>query len=498
MNNSYNTLFGAFKTLIIMVDKYLVVGYYDELKYTEEIGPYNPDWDVNSVAVWIEDNPEISTLDPDYNTKYRAREYALNKQWDLRSLKLKAKSKWSESRKRVFAVIEVRTPETQNELNYVTDHVNDIYVTINGKQEHVTDVSIFDNLGSWSAYYISIYENVEFLVKVNTCQADFALSLGMPIHELADGYRLNEPKHKLFDFTLRTSSLSDNRSPVYWREGDDYEPIYFDIPAHEYVNNTNFGPTVNPSSTNNIVRDDTNNIVRDYTTVNTLDKVTYPRNTDTQYKYEISNDIFDIPDQSLINYPLSDSLLETVGVSLRDTDYHWADRPLPTKILLSTRFNLVNLLILDSFQYMPNERYYITPNMKRYLLSGISSFDNKEIQETMNDYYRTIMRIIGVKGPINSEIESILRQHNEVSFDVLKHIMLVSRIHSSHISVMDSEIDNTLKTHEIEITNTLRNNNININNLSPHNRYVMYDKLLITNARTYMESLFLDLVLVLK
>jgi len=475
----------SLETVVIMSNKFLVVGYYDELTHVNEVGPYNPDWDIDSVANWIEVNPEVTSLDdPDYKNKNQIRQFELSEQWELEHLKLKAKSQWSMGRKRLFAIITTQTPDQQNELNYITDHSNNIYVSNNGKQEYVTSVETFA-INDWSAFYISIYENDDFSVKVKKRQVNFASSIGIELNNYVNAGSVDRPQSKLFDITLRKSALYDDddddiRTPVYY--GDNYDPIYFRVNAYEYVKNTNFGSSVSIYGNNG-----------SDASVKVLDKVAYPRNSNTYYKYEITNYLFDIPEHN--SHPLADSLLESSGVSLRDTNYHMGSRPLDSKLLLSSRFNLVNLMILDSFQYMGNERYYLTPNMKRFLQSHIP-FENEEIQKDMDVYYRDIVGIIGAKGSVRNEIESILRQHDEVSFRVLKHIMLISRVHGSFISVMDRDIDDTLKTHESEVTNALRSNNVNADDTHPHRRYVLYDKLLITKARNYMESFFHDLTLV--
>jgi len=458
-----------------MTNKLLVVGYYDEVVHTDEMGPYDPDWQISNVTEWVNRNPEVSEDDPDYEAENRTRKIALAEQWKIYHSKLKAESIWSESRKRVFTVINTQTPDHQDEIDYIVDHCNNVAININGKQEHITSVAVFD-VNEGTTFYISIYESVDFLIKVRNCQIDFALSLGIKLKNYVYYDRLDEPQPKLFNINLGTDTLFEDDELSYVYSGDNYKPIYFSVDAHAYVQNTNFGPTV----TNYNINDD-NNDIKESNTVNR-----YPRNSNLLYKYEMSNYTFkhSTDDSNSLSLSLNNSLLETTGINLLDTNYHWGNRPLGDKILLSSIFNLINLLILDSFQYRRNERYYLTPNMKRYLLS------NFEFENDMNSYYRHITGIIGARGPVIDEIKGILRQHDEVSFNVLRRIVLTSRVRGNNFSVMSNDIGDTLNAHEKQVTIALSNSNIT----NQYERYVTYDKLLIVQARKHMESLFRNLI----
>jgi len=108
----------------------------------------------------------------------------------------------------------------------------------------------------------------------------------------------------------------------------------------------------------------------------------------------------------------------------------------------------------------------------------------------MNSYYRHITGIIGARGPVIDEIKGILRQHDEVSFNVLRRIVLTSRVRGNNFSVMSNDIGDTLNAHEKQVTIALSNSNIT----NQYERYVTYDKLLIVQARKHMESLFRNLI----
>ena len=452
----------------------LVVGYYDELTHEKEMGPYNPQWDDNSVGVWMEQNPEIDEDDPDYNNKNEVREYELSKQWDIYNKILHDKYLWTVSRKRVFAIVELQFPlaAPKREIQYIVDHVNDMYIVIDGKQEHITEVTTFD-IKEWTAMYISIYENDNFLNQVKIRQIDFASSVG---HELDHDY-LNEPKickseNVLIDMTLRKNTLFANQSRMPLYDRYDYSPRYFHAAAVEYVQNTNFGPTISSN---------------DEFSYEIMNKIKYPRNTDTYYQYELSNYVFNRYKST--SQPLSDSLLETAGVRLLDDNYVGKSLPTDNKLLLSSVFNLVNLLILDSYYYGKNERYYLTPSMK-VLMQTFSQLDIDEIKKEMDEYYMYIIGIIRATiGPIRSELEGIIKQSGEVSFKVLRSIALYSRVHWNQIRVMKSDIDDSLKSHEPDVAEAL----IDDHTTDSTSRYVMYDKSLITKSRIHMESLFLHL-----
>ena len=463
-----------------MSNRVLVVGYYDELTHEKEMGGYNPEWDVDSIGIWVEQNPKVSEDDPDYKNRNQIRGYELSKQRDLRHELLQSQYLWTISRKRVFAIIETQTSDLDHisELDYVVEHSNNIDITVQGKQEHITEVATFP-IGDWAALYISIYENHNFLFKVKSCQVDFASSIGVSLGGYMHEPELYRPNTVLYDITVRENTLFKNypRTPVY--DAYDYEPRYFHSTTHNYVQNTNFGliTTVDSKYGNN---------------VKMLNNIQYPRNSDSYYQYELSNYVFNRNENEHDHKPLTDSLLETAGVNLLDNNNYYMESHITgQKLLLSSIFNLVNLLILDSFQHGMNERYYLTPSMK-VLMDTYSKFDRDEIKKGLDEYYMYITGIIGAQGLSHNEIEGIIRQNNEVSFRVLKSIVLYSRVHWNHIKAMTSDIDDGLKSHEADVTETLVDDNVT----DPASRYVMYDKLLITKSRICMESLFLYLSIV--
>jgi hypothetical protein len=81
-----------------------------------------------------------------------------------------------------------------------------------------------------------------------------------------------------------------------------------------------------------------------------------------------------------------------------------------------------------------------------------------------------------------------LRQHNETSFQVLTHIVLVNRTFGN-VSVISSDIANALDTQKsIDINDELGSLDI----ANPLKRYVSYDKHLIVKARQHMENFIQD------
>ena len=398
-----------------------------------------------NLMTWMDQNPKPKSNNTNelymWNEEFEIR-HSLNKKID------EEKEKWDVSKQRIFAIVtsmdKSMDTSINDNMNLIREFYHSYYLSDNTTKDscHVDEIWV-GTISQSAATYLSIYENPDFVKHIRQVQESALATMGWNVNASLT-YNI---KSKEKENVKRYETGYNKFTQTYHH--DDFDWSFFPNEYLEYVRNAKFGPVISS----------------DYVGDKMLDRVREP---ELPFSHSDIPTMGYFPIPSLSTPHLGSELLETSGI---DTQYGGEE-------LLSTRFNVMNLMILDSYQYMKNDRYYITPDMRKYLPSV---WDDSEMKKNIqnNNYDKLIG--MGLEGPSLNETMIILQQTGEISLHILRLISIVPNKNVGYIS--DSKIQMALDYSREKIVRVLGN----INNDKVRRLYVEYDERLIIKARNYMD-----------